>query len=125
MDEEIARLFGCRRQIPRVLLQRARELRDRQTSAETVLWECLRDRSLLDAKFRRQHNIGRYIADFYCHASLLVVEVDGEIHDLQQAKDAERDAWMQSHGLIVLRFKNHQVFEDLEEVLNTIAAHLM
>nr|WP_292734563.1 DUF559 domain-containing protein [Nostoc sp. JL31] len=61
---EIAKLAGSNRQIPKVLLERARKLRKKQTPAEEILWECLRNRRLLNTKFRRQHNIGRYITDF-------------------------------------------------------------
>ncbi|MBW4622611.1 MAG: DUF559 domain-containing protein [Cyanosarcina radialis HA8281-LM2] len=120
MNLEISQLSGCQRQIPREILQRARELRKQQTSAEELLWECLRDRRFLKAKFRRQHNIGKYIADFYCHAALLAIEVDGAVHDSQLVGDADRDEWMQSHGLKVLRFRNDEVFDELEQVLGAI-----
>jgi len=124
MNPEISKLSGCNRQISRELLGRARELRQKQTSAEEILWECLRDRRLLNAKFRRQHNIGQYIVDFYCHAALLAIEVDGSVHDTQQVKDADRDEWMQSHGLTVLRFRNDKVFDEIEKVLSAIALYL-
>lgn len=124
MNQEISKLSGCNRQIPRELLQRARELRKQQTSAEAFLWECLRDRRLLKAKFRRQHNIGQYIVDFYCHAALLAIEVDGAVHDSQQVRDADRDEWIQSQGLTVLRFRNDEVFDELEKVLRAIALYL-
>jgi very-short-patch-repair endonuclease len=84
----------------------------------------LRDRRLFEAKFRRQHNIGQYIVDFYCHAALLVVEVDGKVHDSQQAYDAARNEWMQSRGLTVLRLRNDEVFDELEQVLAAIASYL-
>jgi very-short-patch-repair endonuclease len=123
-DSEISQLAGRTRQIPAVLLQRARELRSQQTSAEEILWECLRDRRLCDAKFRRQHNLGRFIADFYCHAAHLIVEVDGGIHHTQQERDAIRDEWATQNGFVVLRFTNDQVNEELEAVLGTIAEAL-
>ncbi|WP_083885886.1 endonuclease domain-containing protein [Synechococcus sp. PCC 7336] len=113
-------LTGKLRQIPRTLLERARELRSHQTSAEQILWECLRDRRLNHGKFRRQHNMGRYIADFYCHAAKLVIELDGGIHQTQIERDRERDAWMRSHSLTVLRLQNQQVFDDLEGVLQIV-----
>jgi Protein of unknown function (DUF559) len=59
------KIAGSGRSIPQVLLERARELRKQQTPTEDILWECLQDRRFLNAKFRRQHNIGRFIADFY------------------------------------------------------------
>ncbi|WP_072016450.1 endonuclease domain-containing protein [Neosynechococcus sphagnicola] len=121
---ELSQLAGRTRQIPAVLLQRARELRSQQTSAEEILWECLRDRRLCDAKFRRQHNLGRFIADFYCHAAHLIIEVDGGIHQTQQDRDATRDEWAIQNGFVVLRFTNDQVNEELEAVLGTIAEAL-
>jgi very-short-patch-repair endonuclease len=122
-DEGISKLAGRTRQIPEALLQRARELRQRQTPAEKLLWECLRDRRLYDAKFRRQHNLGQFIADFYCHAARLVIELDGKIHQQpqQQHRDSDRDQWMQANGFTVLRFRNEEVFSNTEAVLETIA----
>ncbi|WP_040957844.1 endonuclease domain-containing protein [Planktothrix mougeotii] len=99
------------------MLLRAKELRQQQTPAEKVLWECLRDRRFCDAKFRRQHNIDRFIADFYCHSAKLVIELDGSVHNSQVDQDQERDAWMRSQGLTVLRFRNQEVFDGLERVL--------
>jgi len=111
---------GKLRQIPRALLERARKLRLEQTPAEQLLWECLRDRKLNNFKFRRQHNIGQYIADFYCHEAKLVIELDGGIHQAQIERDRDRDAWMQSQNLRVLRLTNEQVLENLETVLQAI-----
>ncbi len=70
--------------------QRARELRQEMTPAEKTLWEQLRNRKLGGFKFRRQHPLDRFIVDFYCAACKLIVEVDGDIHDLQQERDAIR-----------------------------------
>jgi very-short-patch-repair endonuclease len=104
-----------------VLLQRARELRQQQTPAEQILWECLRDRQLLNAKFRRQHNVGQFIVDFYCHAACLVIELDGNVHDFRKVEDADRDQWMQANQLTVLRFTNDEILDNLSVVLETIA----
>ncbi|MEM7794401.1 MAG: DUF559 domain-containing protein [Cyanobacteria bacterium P01_C01_bin.118] len=123
-DPDISAIAGRNRHIPQRLLQFARDLRQRQTPAESIIWECLRNRRLNGFKFRRQHNIGRFIADFYCHEARLVVEIDGPIHERQRDRDAERDAWMQNCGLRVLRFKNTQVFEELEGVLVEIGRFL-
>lgn len=123
-EQDISHIAGRNRHIPPILLQFARELRQRQTPTEQILWECLRARRLNGYKFRRQHNVGRFIADFYCHQARLVVEVDGPIHDFQQEKDAARDAWMASVGLQVLRVTNRQVQEDLEGVLVMILERL-
>jgi very-short-patch-repair endonuclease len=122
---EISKLAGSNRQIPKVLLERARELRKRQTPAEQILWECLRNRRLLNTKFRRQHNIGRYIADFYCHEKLLIIELDGSIHANQQAEDAIRESWLKSNNFIVIRFSNDQIFNDIELVLQKMSQALI
>ncbi|MBE9150051.1 endonuclease domain-containing protein [Coleofasciculus sp. LEGE 07092] len=116
-------LVGARRDIPEELLQRARELRQQQTPAENILWECLRANRLYGFKFRRQHNIGQYIADFYCHTAKLVIELDGEIHQAQTDRDIDRDSWLEANGLTVLRFKNNQIIQNLEPVLQTILSY--
>jgi type I restriction enzyme R subunit len=108
------------------MVERARELRERQTPAEEVLWDLLRDRQLAGAKFRRQHQFGEYICDFYCHDAALVVECDGEVHNSAEAKahDHKRDAYLRSQKLKVLRFKNAAVLHETENVLTQIAKEL-
>ena len=123
-DEGVSKLAGRTRQVPQALLQRAKELRQQQTPVEKLLWECLRDRRLCNAKFRRQHNLGQFIADFYCHEALLVIELDGGIHQQQQQRDSDRDQWMQANGFAVLRFRNEEVFANTEAILETIAQSL-
>jgi very-short-patch-repair endonuclease len=122
---EMAQLAGRLRQVPDELLERARKLRGRQTPAEEILWECLRGRKLHDAKFRRQHNIDRFIVDFYCHEARLVIEVDGSVHAGREDVDAERQRMLENFGLKVLRFSNEQIFEDLRFVLERIAAEAL
>ena len=108
------------------LTQRARELRKGHTPAEEVLWELLRDRQLLGAKFRRQHQFGGYICDFYCNEARLVVECDGEPHSeaTRIKHDAKRDAYLRSQGLTVIRFENQRVLHDTDSVLSEVASHL-
>ncbi|QPD03081.1 MAG: hypothetical protein Nkreftii_000855 [Candidatus Nitrospira kreftii] len=108
------------------LVDQARELRKKQTPAEDVLWQLLRDRQLADLKFRRQHQIGDYIVDFFCPKYGLVVELDGAVHDTpdRQRKDAKRDGYLRSLGHTVLRFTNARVFEDTESLLREIASSL-
>jgi type I restriction enzyme M protein len=108
------------------LLERARELRAKQTPAEELLWELLRDRQLCDAKFRRQHQFGDYLCDFYCHEAKLVIECDGSPHETSSRiqHDAKRDAYLRSQGLTVLRFTNDRVINEVPAVLNEIALHL-
>ncbi len=101
----------------------ARRLRTNSTGAEAALWAALRNRKLGGAKFRRQHPLGRYIADFYCHDSLLVIELDGSVHDDagQAAYDLVRQKEIEERGLTVLRLSNEEVIEDLPITLNKIA----
>ncbi|WP_442942819.1 endonuclease domain-containing protein [Nostoc sp.] len=90
-----------------------------------MLWECLRNRRLLNTKFRRQHNIGRYLTDFYCHEKLLIIELDGSIHANQHAQDFIRENWLKSNQFTVIRFSNEQIFNNIELVLHSIAQALM
>ena len=96
----------------------AQQMREHMTPTEAILWEHLRGNRLAGLKFRRQQVIDGFIADFYCHAVGLVVEVDGPIHN--SAYDAERDRILGVRKLTVLRIKNEQVEENLEAVLEQI-----
>jgi len=106
------------------LIEFARELRKNQTDAETVLWQLLRNRQLNNLKFRRQHPIDNYIADFYCHELKLVIELDGGQHftDKGKQKDIQRTSNLKQHGIEVLRFDNRQVLTETEAVLESIYA---
>ena len=106
------------------LKKRARELRENQTPAEGVLWELLRNRQVANLKFRRQHQIGPYIVDFFCNDLKLVVELDGEVHSgkAQVKKDQKRQAYLESLGFEVLRFDNEQFLEDPEAAINQITS---
>ena len=108
------------------LLKLARELRERQTSAEALLWQLVRNRQLLGFKFRRQHQFGDYIADFCCHEARLVIECDGSVHDPNEQwhHDQNRDAYMIAQGLRVLRYTNEQILSDIEKVLEEISKYL-
>jgi|GEM_PF-1241521 len=100
----------------------ARELRKKQTTAELLLREILRNKNVNNLKFRRQHSIGNYIADFYCPEKKIVIELDGSIHNKpeQKKRDQERDTIMKQHNINVIRFTNDDVFEKIEEVIQTI-----
>jgi very-short-patch-repair endonuclease len=100
----------------------AREKRIQPTPSEDRLWAGLRNRQLNGLKFRRQHAIERFIVDFYCSDLGLVVEVDGEIHDYIQEEDALRQEALEALGFTVMRFKNAQVNNDLNSVLETISS---
>ncbi|MBE9198585.1 endonuclease domain-containing protein [Nodularia sp. LEGE 06071] len=99
-------------------------MRRELTPAEKQLWQKLRNQQVLGFKFRRQHAIDRFIVDFYCGEVQLVVEVDGEIHDYTPEKDAIRQEFLQSLGLRVVRFKNEDVLQSIEEVLAEIVRWL-
>jgi very-short-patch-repair endonuclease len=103
---------------------RARALRCRATLAEQMLWERLRGRQLLGAKFRRQQPLGPYVVDFYCDEAALVIELDGASHFPPPLCDVERDAFLRKCGLTVLRFENRELFDSVERVLAHIAAAL-
>ncbi len=99
---------------------RARELRQEMTTAEKMLWRRLRNHQLSGFKFRRQAPMGHFIADFYCAECKLVVEIDGDIHDLQVEQDKLRTEEMENLGYRVIRFRNEQVEKDIESVLKSI-----
>lgn len=110
----------------KLTLQRAKELRKSLTPAERKLWEVIRNGKLDGYKFRRQHPIYRYIADFYCHELRLVVELDGRVHDEsdQQEHDINRDLVIREFGIQILRFKNEEVLNTPEKVLEKVKAFL-
>lgn len=89
------------------------------TPAEKLLWQELRANKL-GVHFRRQQVIAGFIADFYCHKAGLVVEVDGDIHDLQQEEDTKREMVLREMGLRIARFGNDEVMKDLSYVVESI-----
>ncbi|MGP1272397.1 MAG: endonuclease domain-containing protein [Phycisphaerales bacterium] len=99
----------------------ARQLRADATHPERLLWSKLRNKQLGGFRFRRQHPIGPFIADFYCHEAALIVEVDGHRHEAQRKlRDAERDAWFAERGLTTLRVTSHDVRKRIDTVCATI-----
>src|SRR5688572_16362183 len=102
-------------------VMRARELRRKPTLPEGLLWRVLRPRPS-GLKFRRQHPIGWYIADLYCPAARLIIEVDGESHIMgdNPTHDLRRDRWLRSQGLAVVRFGAGEVMNNLDGVLGEI-----
>ena len=105
--------------------QNAAHLRKIATEAEKVLWEQLRGRKLNDLKFRRQHSIHQFIADFYCHELKLVIELDGNIHQLKDVAhyDDYREKLITEFGLKVIRFSNEEVFKNIDAVLQKIVEY--
>ncbi|WP_340105382.1 endonuclease domain-containing protein [Rhodohalobacter sp. 8-1] len=109
------------------LFKFARDLRKRQTDAEKIVWEILRDRRFQNLKFRRQHPIFNFVADFYCHSLKLIVEIDGGYHDLpeQIAYDQERDQYFKEYSYNVIRFLNKDVLFDLRSVRKRLRKYIM
>ncbi len=96
----------------------AKRLRQEATDAERLLWQRLRSRQIAGAKFRRQATVGPYIVDFLCVEAKLVVEADGGQHSPE--RDAVRTEWLESRGLHVARFWNHDVLQNIDGVLQAI-----
>lgn len=100
-----------------------RQNRKNPTRAEEILWEYLR-KEQLGVKFRRQHSIEKYIADFVCLEKQLIIELDGEVHNQQVDYDVIRTKHLQELGFKVIRFQNEEVFESIEKVLSKIREEL-
>jgi len=100
--------------------QRAKELRQEMTDAEKMLWARLRGRQLGGLKFRRQHPLGPFIADYYCPEKRLVVEIDGGVHEIQKEQDEQRTRQFEEFGYRVIRFRNEEVETNISLVLNKI-----
>ena len=107
----------------------ARELRKQQTTAEILLWSFLNNKQLGGRKFLRQHPIIYesnnnehffYIPDFYCKREMLIIELDGPVHDNQKQRDKRRDLIIQSKNLKVLRIKNEEL-RNIDAVLRKIS----
>jgi very-short-patch-repair endonuclease len=100
----------------------ARKLRQHQPDAEKLMWGLLRDRRLGGYKFRRQHPIAPYVLDFYCHEIKLAVELDGGQHNTEGGlrRDQKRSDFLAKLGIRVLRYWDHAVLEDTENVLESI-----
>jgi very-short-patch-repair endonuclease len=102
------------------LKERARELRKKMTLAEILLWKRLKGKQLCGYDFDRQRPVGRRIVDFYCKDLALVVDVDGSVHDFTRKEDERRQRELESLGLTVLRFWNHEVKTDIGSVVKRI-----
>jgi len=98
----------------------ARQMRRKPTPAEAKLWHYIRKRQIRGVQFRRQHPIERFIPDFCCIEIMLLIEVDGSIHQYQQEEDQIRQEFLESLGYEVLRFDNLEVFNNIRAVLDVI-----
>jgi very-short-patch-repair endonuclease len=101
-------------------LQLAKEFRREMTPEEKILWQHLRANRLNGLHFRRQQIIDGFIADLYCHAAALIIEVDGKVHEQQVEYDVERDKVLKARELRLLRIKNEEVRQELDKVLMRI-----
>ncbi len=100
----------------------AKSLRKELTNAEELLWQRLRGRKFQGLKFRRQHPIGKYIADFYCHELKFVVEVDGSLHEIEEQKeyDVGRTFELNKMDIKVIRFTNNEIEREMSRVLSKL-----
>ena len=103
------------------LTKHARDLRERQTKAESLLWDVIRAKQLCGLKFRRQHPIDPFVADFACTKLQTIVEIDGGYHDYHYENDKVRQQYLEKRGWRVIRFSNEEVLEDVDAVSIAIA----
>ncbi len=106
--------------MPINLTAAAKELRKNSTDAERLLWRHLKAKQLDGLKFRRQEQIGSFIADFVCYERGIIVEADGGQHALEKEKDEERTQWLNSQGFTVLRFWNNEILTNIDGVMEVI-----
>jgi len=108
------------------LKQIRKKLRNNMTPAEARLWIILKEKKLEGRKFRRQFSVVNYVLDFYCPKEKLAIELDGAYHftPYQMAKDKQRDAYLNSIGIRVLRFENKRLWNDTDGLINEIKNYL-
>ena len=118
-DRDLARTFSMDRArfASRHMFKRARQLRRDATPEEAILWTELR-RTSLGIPIRRQHPLGTVVVDFYCPRAKVAIELDGAHHDA--SADADRDRALRSRGIVVLRFENFRVRQNLSGVVTAI-----
>ena len=123
-EHEVRGGGGAMRECEREARAYAKLLRRTLTNAETIVWSRIRYARERGYKFRRQHPIGPFVADFACIRARLVIEIDGATHssDEQRAYDLRRDAYMRTHGWRVLRIPNADVYQHLDDVIDSIFA---
>jgi len=103
-----------------------RELRKNMTDAERILWNVIRNRKLDGKKFRRQHSIDIYTVDFFCFEENLIIEIDGKSHDNvgSMQYDFKRDEKLKEMGYRIIRFRNEDIYYQLEFILNEIRSFI-
>lgn len=105
------------------MVGRRRNLRQKSTPAENLLWEKLR-RNKLGCKFKRQFSVENFVIDFYCPDFKLAIELDGEIHKRRRVYDEYRTKFLRAYGITEIRFLNTEVLNTINNVVNTIKAKL-
>ncbi len=100
----------------------SRALRRRETPAEKILWQAIRNRKCAGTKFRRQQVIDGFVADFYCEEAKFVIETDGSVHEKEEVmlNDKRKNADFKARGLYILRFENDDIITNLSWCLNKI-----
>jgi very-short-patch-repair endonuclease len=108
------------------LVRRARVLRNNMTRAEIILWSRLRSRQINGYKFRRQQPLYVYVVDFYCPELKLIIEVDGEVHSLNENPkyDLKRDNFLKTNGYNIMRLSNLEVETELDSTVNKIILYI-
>ncbi len=102
------------------LIPLARKLRNNSTLTEVLLWEQLKARKLRGYRFARQKPVGDYIVDFFCSGLCLAIEIDGSTHDVKLEKDRERQDFLESLGLKVIRFLDRDVKSNIQGVVSQL-----
>ena len=104
----------------------ARMLRSNQTKSEKILWSYIKKKKICQVQFYRQKIIGQFIVDFYCPVANLIIEIDGKQHSLPENKSQDqcRDNYLLQLGLNVMRFTNHEIMNNLDEVLKKISIYI-
>jgi very-short-patch-repair endonuclease len=104
------------------IFEKAKDLRNNMTFAELKLWELLKNKQVQGLRFRAQHPIDIFIADFYCHSLKLVIEVDGGVHLSPEQKeyDIGREAEINHWGIKIIRFTNDEIEKEIDEALKII-----
>ena len=100
-----------------------RALRNAMPPMEVILWKRLQRRHVAQAKFRRQHSVESFVLDFYCAEVRLAIELDGPSHDGEEAaqRDKARQEFIESYGIVFLRFSNEEIYQNIEGIGETIA----
>jgi very-short-patch-repair endonuclease len=121
-DEDYPIYFGAGPELMRI----AGDLRKSMTPAEKVLWERLRRRHIKGYRFRRQHPLSDFIVDFFCYEAMIVLEIDGSVHDeiTQQERDEQRTLIFKNLGIREIRFTNEEVINQTDQVIKKIEAEL-